>query len=351
MSDEQRVKRNRVFILGAGFSAGAGIPLTEELLKSSLKLFSTVCPWIFSRVVNYAKESIGDLDNALDYSRINFSELCTYLEYVELREHGGGERFCENGSREKLALRYYLAKTIVKCTPQDPHVLQLYLDFAAQLHAGDIILSLNWDGLLEVALKAVGKAYTYNFKDSDAIKLCKLHGSVNWRLGNGIKWRGSADVLAWESLRFTEAMMTREIYHTPELLDINSWHGFQPLGEIDPFLVLPGFGKAYDVRANAALWYKPEFAFATTHDVYVIGVRLAKDDFFVRSFFLSNLPSIEDVTGVEGRQIYVINPEERIENNYEFLQGKGNVCIIKKPFSYEHVEQMKRTIGDPPCKK
>jgi hypothetical protein len=80
-------------------------------------------------------------------------------------------------------------------------------------------------------------------------------------------------------------------------------------------------------------------------------VRLAKDDFFVRSFFLSNLPSIEDVTGVEGRQIYVINPEERIENNYEFLQGKGNVCIIKKPFSYEHVEQMKRTIGDPPCKK
>jgi hypothetical protein len=351
MSFEQRVRRNRVFILGAGFSAGAGIPLTEELLQSSLKLFSAECPEIFSRVENYAKESSGDHLNALDYSKVKFSELCTYLEYVELQEHGGGERFCENGSKEKLALRFFLAKSIVNSTPQKACIPQLYLDFAAQLHADDIVLSLNWDGLLEVALNAVGKAYTYNFNNPDAIKLRKLHGSVNWRLGNGIKWRGSADMLAWESLRFTESMMTQEIYQTPELLNINAWHGFQPLGEVDPFLVLPGFGKAYDVRANAALWYKPGLAFVTTHDVYVIGVGLAHDDFFVRSFFLANLPCISGYTGLAGRQVYIINPDCKVRKNYSFLHGLDSVTIIKKKFSSEHVALMKQRIDDPPCNK
>lgn len=47
-SFEQYVKRNRVFILGTGFSAGAGIPLTEELLARSMRKFSTECPGIFS---------------------------------------------------------------------------------------------------------------------------------------------------------------------------------------------------------------------------------------------------------------------------------------------------------------
>lgn len=179
------MKRNRVFILGAGFSTGAGIPLTEKLLASAMKKFSIECPGIYSRVENYAKESIGVPEGELDLSKVSFSELCTFLEFIELREYGGGERWCENGSREKLALRFYLAKTIAERTPIIESVPQLYLDFASQLHERDIVISLNWDGLLEVALEAIGKTYTYtyNFSDEPAIKLCKLHGSVNWRLG------------------------------------------------------------------------------------------------------------------------------------------------------------------------
>lgn len=55
----QHLRRNRVFILGAGFSAGAGIPLTEGLLAKAMKTFSIECPGIYSRVENYAKASIG----------------------------------------------------------------------------------------------------------------------------------------------------------------------------------------------------------------------------------------------------------------------------------------------------
>ncbi len=339
-SFDKYVKRNRVFILGAGFSAGAGIPLTDELLASAMRKFSVECPGIHWRVENYAKESIGAEDDELDLSRVSFSELCTFLEFIELREYGGGERWCENGSREKLALRFYLAKTIVERTPVAKSIPQLYVDFAAQLHERDIVISMNWDGLVEVALDVVGKTYTYNFSDKQSIKLCKLHGSVNWRLGEPNQWGKPVNTLGWQSLEFTKGMMTREIYHSPALLQFATWQHYAPLGEVDPFLVLPGYGKGFDVRANAVLWYKPEFAFATTHDVYIIGLGLAHDDFFVRSFFLSNLPHIDSFSGIDGRRIFIINPDERAASNYEFVLSKVHAELIQAPFSAQHIDLM-----------
>jgi hypothetical protein len=339
---EQYVKLNRVFILGAGFSAAAGIPLTEELLARAMKKFSIECPGIYSRVENYAKECAGSTDSNLDLSTISFSELCTFLEFIELREFGGGERWCDNGSREKLALRFYLAKTIAECTPSISSLPQLYRGFAAQLHQGDIVISLNWDGLVEVALEAVGKRYTYNFSDQGAIKLCKLHGSVNWRLGDPNQWGTPVNTLGWQSMEFTKGMMTREIYHSPSLLQFSTWHHYSPLGELDPFLVLPGYGKAFDVRANAVLWYKPEFAFATTHDVFIIGLGLAHDDFFVRSFFLSNLPHISSFSGVDDRRIFIINPDKLASSNYEFVLCHGRAELINTPFAQQHLDLMAR---------
>lgn len=337
---EQYVKQNRVFILGAGFSATAGIPLTEELLARAMSKFSIECPGIYSRVENYAKKCMGSTDQNLDLSKISFSELCTFLEFIELREYGGGERWCDNGSREKLALRFYLAKTIAERTPTSSSLPQLYLDFADQLHECDIVISLNWDGLLEVALEAVGKRYTYNFSDEGAINLCKLHGSVNWRLGDPNQWGIPTNTLGWQSMGFTKGMMTREIFHSSSLLQFSTWHRYFPLGELDPFLVLPGYGKAFDVRANAALWYKPEFAFATTHDVFIIGLGLAHDDFFVRSFFLSTLPYINSLSGVDGRKIFIVNPDKEAASNYEFVLRHGHAELMNTGFSQEHVELM-----------
>ncbi len=343
---EKYVRKNRVFVLGAGFSAAAGIPLTEELLACAMKKFSIECHGIYSRVENYAKECTGSTGDDLDLSAISFSELCTFLEFVELREYGGGERWCENGSREKLALRFYLAKTIAERTPSTSSLPQLYIDFAAQLHERDIVISLNWDGLLEVALETVGKTFTYNFSDEKAIKLCKLHGSVNWRLGEPNQWGKPVNTLGWQSLKFTEGMMNREIYHALSLLRFSTWHHYGPLGELDPFLVLPGYGKAFDVRANAALWYKPEFAFATTHDVFIIGLSLALDDFFVRSFFLSNLPYINAFSGVDGRRIFIINPDKAAASNYDFVLRHGHAELMNTPFSSEHIELMANRRSD-----
>ncbi|MBB3169961.1 hypothetical protein [Simiduia aestuariiviva] len=341
------VRKNRVFILGAGFSADAGIPLTAPLLKHAMHKFSEECNGIFQRVDAYAHvcvEEYGGED--LDYLSVDFSDLCTFLEYIELREYGGGERWRDEGSREKLALRYYLAKSIVEHTPSAKNIPELYLKFASQLHEQDVVITFNWDGLLEAALNKVGKTFTYNWEDDKAIKLCKLHGSINWRLNEPNDLGRPVNTLDWKSLKFTEGIMENEIYFSNALLRYETWQHYEPLGEVEPFLVLPGYGKAFDVRSNAVLWYKPESAFCMTHDVYIIGLSLAPDDFFIRSLFLSNFPFVDSSCGVEGRKIFIINPDRNAGKNYEFLLAKGQAELINKKFSLEHIELMQDRLRD-----
>ena len=79
------------------------------------------------------------------------SELCDFLEFIELREYGAGERYKDYGSREKISLRYYLSKTIAENTPYDD-IPDIYIKFAEQLYDKDIVLSFNWDLLLEASL-------------------------------------------------------------------------------------------------------------------------------------------------------------------------------------------------------
>ena len=92
------------------------------------------------------------------------------------------------------------------------------------------------------------------------------------------------------------------------------------------------------------LWYKPEFAFATTHDVYIIGLSLAPDDFFIRSLFLSNLPYIGYYSGVEGRKIFVINPDEKANDNYQFILSMGYAELWNEKFTNKHVRFMSERI-------
>lgn len=134
--------------------------------------------------------------------------------------------------------------------------------------------------------------------------------------------------------------MPTEILATTGLLSYPTWNAFPLFSEVEPFLVLPGYGKGFDVRSNAALWYKPEFAFGYTHDIYIIGLGLAKDDFFVRSLFLANLPFVDSYSGIEGRQIFIINPDECSRENYAFILSPGKATLLQKPFSSEDVQLM-----------
>lgn len=334
---EDSIRSNRVFILGAGFSASAGVPLTPELFRTAMDTFRANLPGVFSRIDSYARVCYQIAENEEpDYASVGLAELCTFLAYIELRECGGGERWADEGCREKLALRYYLSKVIAKRTPVGDEVPDLYVSFAQQLHQGDVVLSFNWDCLLEKALDQVGKPYTYDF-DGTGIWLFKLHGSINWRVGE-LPDKARLD---WTPVSVANPLDGKRVHSAHDLTFPQTWDYFPPLGEAQPFLVLPGYGKAFDVRMLSVLWYKPEWAFAFTHDVYIIGLSLSRDDFFIRSFFLHRLRHIHRYTGVPGRTITIINPDVAAEENYGFCLFSGSARLVNECFGLSHVEMMR----------
>jgi hypothetical protein len=91
---------------------------------------------------------------------------------------------------------------------------------------------------------------------------------------------------------------------------------------------------------------KPEFAFATTHDVFIIGHGLARDDFLLRSNFVSNLPCINSFSGVRRRRIFIINPDPQAESNYAFVLSRGYADLLNSRFSEEHINLMIQRKGN-----
>ena len=335
------LRKRRVFVLGAGFSAAAGIPMTDALLKHALFLMKLECDGIYSRIERYAKlcfeNDLKLLDQDLGFN--GFEKLSSYLHYIEMTEHGGGERWSDEGSREILTLKYFIAKAISKLTPDE--IPKLYLKFAEQLDCYDIVLTFNWDCLLERALKAVGKEYTYNHKEiswenhPNRVFIVKMHGSINWTLSSradGRIYQKSFDPnMDLKPFYYSETLMQKDIWNSD-----NEW--LCPIGSkyfVQPFIILPGIGKSYDVRKLGFFWDRPSGYFYSARDAVVIGLSLSKDDFFIRFLLLDSFP-LDDWSELERRTV-IINPNKEDLSNYNFISDDKKIVRNKK-FGLDDIE-------------
>lgn len=328
------IEKGRIFVLGAGFSAGAGVPLTNTLLPQACKIFKQECAGIFSRVAGYAKDIGLDLESALDASE--FGKLCTHLEFAELREHAGGERWSSRGSKEKMALKFYLAKTISLKTPELDDIPEHYLEFCRRLSPNDLVITFNWDCLLEKALRKAGVEFSYVY-EANKIHVCKMHGSCNWIFGDPERFNTPSNMLGYEALGLANGLVPEDIWYSTRLENKQEWlEANDPLvGEVKPLLVLPGFGKAYDVRLVSHYWYKPEFHFIRSGGVYFIGFGLAKDDFIIDSF----LRYLFARAIVEKTKAYVINPDPSCRAAYDFVLKRRESEFVKTYFDADFVQK------------
>ena len=298
-----------------------------------MKGFSLESNELYRRISSHAKKCCNK--DYLDYSSLDFYQLCTFLEYIDFREYGGGERFTNSGSKEKIALKYFLSKTIANETPEDDQIPDLYTEFVKQLKNTDVIITFNWDILLERAIQAIGKTYSYigNGNRETDINIYKLHGSINWRLDKHFLGK---QCLNWKPLGFKTNMIKNEVYYSDELLYKNAWEKFSLFTEVEPFIILPGFGKGFDVRFLSPLWYKPEYAFAFATEVYIIGCSLAADDFFIRSFFIDNLMALGK-NKKELHKILIIDPDKSVREKYLPICNMEITEFINEKFSKEHI--------------
>ena len=176
----------RLFVLGAGFSAPAGLPLGNGLLERVRKDVRRWFPgtgWdgaLEQEIEEWASLYPGkaiDLERVLAYSHRKH-----YLRLL------GSDEYYAHGSRSIVAARHAIQRILIGTTPNE--IPSLYRDFALRLSPNDVVLTFNYDTLLEQALDDIGKPYTLTpewWLETDLVgwepkfvDLLKLHGSIDW---------------------------------------------------------------------------------------------------------------------------------------------------------------------------
>ena len=170
----------RLFIIGAGFSKPAGLPLGNELWELVLKeayetgfynlLEDDIERYIFYKKMVYKEKN--------DIEKINIEDFISYLDiehFLKLERD-----FSVEGNRSQNILRILIAKVIFEAQQNiSSKNLKLYDDFCSSLHETDKIISFNYDTLIEESLRRVGKEFRL-FLTEEKTVLLKMHGSINW---------------------------------------------------------------------------------------------------------------------------------------------------------------------------
>ena len=179
----------RIFIIGAGFSKPAGLPLGNELWKlvfneiSLQKDFYDILESDIQSYLVYQKKVYGKRISVED---IEIEDFISYLDIEHFLRLRGSDTFSSEGNRTQIILKNLIAKIIFKIQKNiSSEALDLYDRFCSLLHETDTIFSFNYDTLIEDSLRRANKPFrlchsTETKEKTEKVCLLKMHGSINW---------------------------------------------------------------------------------------------------------------------------------------------------------------------------
>lgn len=188
----------RVFVLGAGFSRYAGLPLGGELLDGVMcRSRAPGCDEgplddDLQRFLRYRAECDGPqpADRPVD-----LEDFASFLDIEHHLRLLGSRTWTEQGNQSQITIRNLLAEWIYELTASlSSEQLAPYIEFAKRLEPDDLVVTFNYDTIVERALETVNSPYrlfplrnsavdasgaTVDTSDREIV-LLKLHGSIDW---------------------------------------------------------------------------------------------------------------------------------------------------------------------------
>lgn len=310
---------HRVFILGAGFSKSAGMPLANELTSrildgTDLKDLGEMQAWLadFKQRLAAAQGAVESLSHFL----LNVEELFDFAKYDEElwrmrqqlapvgREWGDTPwnkadsiSIWLNYMEDELAHVIWDAQKQAKCEP--------IMHFTKQLSEKDAILTFNYDTLVETTLCAQKQPWNHGLNDRDngGVTILKMHGSIDWILlerrpenelekytklfskkDNNVDEHGhqapQEEEYAWELWRAKDAETCNALIDMDKsgLANFRYLQGLAGLGRYKPLHMLVG---------SAPTWLRAFKALQEAEEVFVIGFSMSPYDSMTRFHFTS----------------------------------------------------------------
>ncbi|MBI4493210.1 MAG: hypothetical protein HY690_10510 [Chloroflexi bacterium] len=329
---EPMVTGRRVFVLGSGFSASFGLPTLRGLFAGLMA----------------SRERPGESDKehvlqALDLLYPHFTRTSAPPHYPPFEEFLGlvsaaqdppcyDEGYWETVRRSALRLLTdYLA-----AESREAARSTLLHDFVSRLEYGDVVITFNWDNLIEWSLQAQSRQVSFLGRTSSAVALLKLHGSLNW-----IGIPDGRDLAQPESVTRLSGQIVRT-------LDFGYYDVWDVLHE-PPLIIPPVAAK----RALAdpffrGLWHEALDAMVHGESVAFIGYSIPADDLEARGLLRIGWMTRTEKRRQQGERsdhFILIDPNPEICSRYATVVG-SDVDFRQAHLSDEHLP----VLFDPPEK-
>lgn len=303
--DRLNLPFHRLFILGAGFSRPAGLPLAEGLMQTvrqdlkgpfQLPADSPLEKEIKEWTELYPGKPL-DLEHVLAYS--------LHKHYLRLM---GSEETFEHGSQSIVDVRKAIQHALARATPcvTPP----LYKELAASLTPYDVVLTFNYDTLWEQSLDDIDKPYSLTPEwwlkerssglDSKYVDVLKLHGSIDWydrhyyddamrhycRQGHEVTGRDPifgpnpsipSVSLAHGPIGELGNQIVSRVYRVPNVstyLPIEE----RPVSRVVPFILPPAYDKLLGSEPIVDLWWSLHHNYDVFSSITIIGYSFPSQD-------------------------------------------------------------------------
>lgn len=310
----------KVFVLGSGFSASMGLPTLNNLFQQIieyparfdndkeevLSALEVLYPHFTRKVAN----SYPPFEEFL--SIVNSAEDFSSDEYPTIYEEG----YWQNKNRS--ALRLLTDFISGKCKEAENNAL--LEKFITSLRYGDVIITFNWDNLVERMAFKKNLEINLSERSSNAISILKLHGSINWsKVPNDFRLQNHSCV-RW---------LTTNIFHTIDYTYQDNWI---PLN-IPPYIIPPISSKSFAKEPFLLkIWHEAFNSLVEAQDICFIGYSLPEQDFQARTLFVSvprkeiKYKVIDPDPSIGGKYFSLVNP------NIEFVQSYFSEETLKLIF-------------------
>ena len=301
------------YILGAGFSCGAGLPLSYNFLDKMKEVHPQYQLGKTPPPLNVPMDELfrfrSQRPGLFDASLINNVEF--WLSLVSARSLGSIKSRGFNKYQMQIAIAQTIAYYVdlsVKNASAD--FVNSFVDIIGRSNTfkpnNNTVITLNYDDLIERACERVGGHYRYGFKrrgfngtfkvdlsdyngkmldvneEQSSVPIYKLHGSYNW-------------MTEQEDIQLISDM--QHFFSKQEFWATNEWtrHGFV----IEP----PTIDKLYASRILSVIWGRAYDSLASAFHIIVIGYSFPENDGYAKYLLMASL-----VDNATLKQVTIVDP-------------------------------------------